>query len=162
MTSPIQEQVHWKRKKKHMYLYIFTTSKFLFFFEKSKVSEHLHFDSRRVVSVKSPHSSGTGTSGSSRHGSSSSPTGCSFSLTNGSTTTSSSWRSRWGTSSTSTNISSTCSWSRLEKIISTLIFILMAKIWRWKIRENFEEKCLNFIHKWIFSSLRRLWSIIFH
>ena len=135
MTSPIQEQVHWKRKKKHMYLYIFTTSKFLFFFEKSKVSEHLHFDSRRVVSVKSPHSSGTGTSGSSGYGSSSSPTGCSFSLTNGSTTTSSSWRSCWGTSSTSTNISSTCSWSRLEKIISTLIVLTVVLREKWQTLE---------------------------
>ena len=111
---------------------------------KSKVSKNLHFDSRGVVCVKSPHSSGTGTSGSSRYGSSSGPTGCSFSLTNGSTT-SSSWRSRGGTSSTSSNIGSTCSWSRLKKIISTLT-VLNGKNLTLKNSRLFNEKPSNFIH----------------
>ena len=133
-----------KKKEKTYVLVQFCNVKILIFFRKIK---NLHFDSRGVVSVKSPHSSRTGTSGSSRYGSSSSPTGCSFSLTNGSTTTSSSWRSRWGTSSTSSNIGSTCSWSRLEKIISTLILIVLnAKNLTLKNSRLFNEKPSNSIH----------------
>ena len=138
-TGPLK-----KKEKTHVVLVHFCNVKILIFFVKSKDSINLHFDSRGVVSVKSPHSSGTGTSGSSRYGSSSSPTGCSFSLTNGSTTTSSSWRSRWGTSSTSSNIGSTCSWSRLEKIISTLI-VLNGKNLTLKNSRLFNEKPSNSI-----------------
>ena len=150
MTSPIQEPVHWKRKK-NICTCTFLQRQNSYFFVKSKISKNLHFDSRGVVSVKSPHSSRTGTSSPSSHcWSGTSTSSCGFSLTNSSSATSTSWRtSRWWSTSTS-DISCTCSRSGLKNII--LGFLINKKkcneirITKFKLeisKWDFDEKKLN-------------------
>ena len=147
MTSLTQEPVHWKERK-NICTCTFLQRQNSYFFRKIK---NLHFDSRGVVSVKSPHSSRTGTSSPSSHcWSGSSTSSCGFSLTNSSSATSTSWRtSRWWSTSTS-DISCTCSRSGLKKY-NFGIFNLQKnyneiRITKFKLeisKWDFDEKKLN-------------------